>query len=199
MRWEGPSEAAGARAGRVLPACFALLEGCIEALAADTQVGAAANNGQEQPLLPDPFSRPLAAAPGVRRCQPISPPAHASRPPRSALRRRWMRRVLAAPLLPTRRAQCCRERSRSAPSSHCRRQWRWSCSLSSRPPARRRRSKQRQRRQGVPWAGRRPCAARCCWQRCGPWPGAPALQWAAHAQQGQWQAVHACCSVCCLP
>ncbi len=39
MRWEGPTEAAGARAARVLPACFGLLEACIEALAADTQVG----------------------------------------------------------------------------------------------------------------------------------------------------------------
>ncbi|PRW45088.1 Neurochondrin family isoform 2 [Chlorella sorokiniana] len=37
MRWEGPTEAAGARAARVLPACFALLEACIESLAADTQ------------------------------------------------------------------------------------------------------------------------------------------------------------------
>lgn len=38
MRWEGPTEEAGERAARVLPACFALLEACIEALAADTQV-----------------------------------------------------------------------------------------------------------------------------------------------------------------
>lgn len=42
MRWEGPSEASGARAARVLPSCFALLEACVEALAADTQVGGAA-------------------------------------------------------------------------------------------------------------------------------------------------------------
>lgn len=44
MQWEGPTEAAGARAARVLPACFTLLEACIEALAADTQV--CANDGR---------------------------------------------------------------------------------------------------------------------------------------------------------
>ena len=38
MHWEGPSEASGTRAARVLPSCFALLEACIEALALDTQV-----------------------------------------------------------------------------------------------------------------------------------------------------------------
>lgn len=40
MRWEGPTEASGARAARMLPCCFSLLEACIEALAADTQVHA---------------------------------------------------------------------------------------------------------------------------------------------------------------
>ena len=39
QRWEGPTEASGERAGRVLPSCFALLEACVEALAVDTQVG----------------------------------------------------------------------------------------------------------------------------------------------------------------
>ena len=38
MRWEGPSEASGARAARLLPCCFALLEAGVEALAVDTQV-----------------------------------------------------------------------------------------------------------------------------------------------------------------
>lgn len=37
MRWEGPSEASGLRAARLLPCCFALLEGATEALALDTQ------------------------------------------------------------------------------------------------------------------------------------------------------------------
>ncbi|KAL4448249.1 hypothetical protein ABPG75_005468 [Micractinium tetrahymenae] len=45
MRWEGPSEASGARAARVLPSCFALLEACVEALAADTQRSEAADLG----------------------------------------------------------------------------------------------------------------------------------------------------------
>jgi hypothetical protein len=38
MRWAGPSEASGARAARLLPCCFALLEAGVEALAVDTQV-----------------------------------------------------------------------------------------------------------------------------------------------------------------
>ena len=37
MRWDGPSEASGQRAARVLPCCFALLEAGVEALAEDTQ------------------------------------------------------------------------------------------------------------------------------------------------------------------
>ena len=45
MRWDGPSEASGARAARVLPCCFALLEAAIEALAADTQAAEAAAGG----------------------------------------------------------------------------------------------------------------------------------------------------------
>jgi hypothetical protein len=36
-RWHGPSEVSGARADRLLPCCFALLEAAVEALALDTQ------------------------------------------------------------------------------------------------------------------------------------------------------------------
>ena len=37
MRWEGPSEPAGDRASALLPACFSLLESCVEALALDSE------------------------------------------------------------------------------------------------------------------------------------------------------------------
>lgn len=45
MRWEGPHEMAGERAARVLPACFELLEACIECLAVDSERAQGAGEG----------------------------------------------------------------------------------------------------------------------------------------------------------
>lgn len=68
MRWEGPSETAGARAARALPACLELLEACVECLAADAARGEAepglaeAMLAQEGAPAPPPAELPPAVA-----------------------------------------------------------------------------------------------------------------------------------------
>lgn len=52
MRWEGPSEPAGDRAAALLPACFSLLESCVEALALDTEASEGMLESVAAPAMP---------------------------------------------------------------------------------------------------------------------------------------------------
>lgn len=72
MHWEGPSEAAGSRAARVLPACFALLEAEVEALAGDAQ--RAEDADAYTPAAPAPAPAPLGSRAGSGGAPPAPPP-----------------------------------------------------------------------------------------------------------------------------